>query len=337
MKEIVITENEAGQRLNKFLMKYLNQAPSGFIYKMLRKKNIKCNSKKADGSEILCQGDMIQIYLADETIEKFKGHKDIWQITTTEKKANDRFLLDVVYEDENILIANKPENVLSQKASKEDYSVNEALIDYLLIHNRLTREQLETFRPSICNRLDRNTTGLIICSTSFAGSQEINKVIKNRLVEKYYLTIIKGTMKNKMEQKCFLVKDTENNRVSIYEQPVAGKKCEEIQTAYEPLLWNEKYTLVKVQLITGKSHQIRAHLNYLGYYIIGDGKYGKQSVNRYFREHYGLTFQLLHCYTLRFQTLEGRLAYLSEKEIKAAPPQIFDKIAGDLFVDYTKI
>lgn len=328
MREIVITENEAGQRLNKFLMKYLNQAPSSFIYKMLRKKNIKRNQKKADGNEILATGDVIQIYLAEETIETFRVQKSVTSRTHTDVP---HFKLDVVYQDENILVANKPDGVLSQKAVPSDYSMNEALLDHLLSKQSITKEQLETFKPSVCNRLDRNTTGLIICSTSFAGSQEISRVIKDHLIDKYYLTIIKGTLKNRIDSTCYLVKDREKNKVSIYDSPPAHVKYEKIQTIYEPLQISDSYTLVKVQLITGKSHQIRAHFNHLGYYIIGDGKYGKQNVNRYFREKYGLTHQLLHCHTIRFHEISGRLAYLSGQEVMADVPEQFRNIREELF------
>lgn len=330
MREIIITENEAGQRLNKFLMKYLNQAPSSFIYKMLRKKNIKRNHKKAEGDEILIIGDLIQLYLAEETIETFRGQKS-FAVKTHEEAS--RFNLEVVYQDENILVANKPDGVLSQKAVSSDYSMNEALIDYLVSKQYMTKEQLETFKPSVCNRLDRNTTGLIICSTSFAGSQAISQIIKNHQIDKYYHTVIKGIMKDKVDSICYLVKDKEKNKVSIYDTPVEHVKCEEIHTIYEPLQMSDEYTLLKVQLITGKSHQIRAHLKHLGYAIVGDSKYGKQSVNQYFCEKYGLSHQLLHCHTIRFQELSGRLSYLSGKEIMAEVPEQFHRIQKELFPD----
>ena len=152
MKEIIISQNEAGQRVNKFLLKYLNKAPSSFVYKMMRKKNIKLNNKKIEGNEYIYIGDTIQIYMSDETIANFREDVSGTDSTSSKKKIP----VEIIYSDENILIADKPAGVLSQKASKDDYSFNEALIDYLLDSGHITTEELRTYRPSVCNRLDRN-------------------------------------------------------------------------------------------------------------------------------------------------------------------------------------
>ena len=329
MKEIIITENEAGQRLNKFLMKYLDQAPSALIYKLLRKKIIKKNKEKADGSEMIGAGDKIQLYLSDDTIGKLRKGRlpDIQKAVCHNKPP----MLSVVYQDEHILVADKPENMLSQKAVPSDYSVNDALLDYVIFKKLLTKRQLETFRPSICNRLDRNTTGLILCSLSLAGSQEISRLIKEHQIEKYYLTIIKGSLDETLDSKCYLVKDSGKNQVFLYERPLSHVKCEEVHTIFEPVCTTDGYTLVRVRLITGKSHQIRAQLQFLGYAVIGDTKYGKQTVNQYFRTEFGLTHQLLHCYKLQFQEITGKLSYLSGKEITAELPVRFRRIAEALF------
>ncbi len=162
MKEIIISQNEAGQRVNKFLLKYLNKAPSSFVYKMIRKKNIKLNNKKIEGNEYVYIGDTIQIYMSDETIANFREDVSGTHSTSSKKKIP----VEIIYLDENILIADKPTGVLSQKASKDDYSFNEALIDYLLDCGHITTEELRTYRPSVCNRLDRNTSGLILCGVS---------------------------------------------------------------------------------------------------------------------------------------------------------------------------
>ena len=159
MKEIVIRENEAGQRLDKLLGKYLSQAPKSFLYKMLRKKNITLNGKKAEGKEQTCAGDVVRIFLSDETYAKFSsGTHQGFQI----EKIPSLDPAQIIYEDHHILILNKPAGILSQKANPEDVSVNEQILSYLLEKGELTEEELKTFRPSVCNRLDRNTSGLLI-------------------------------------------------------------------------------------------------------------------------------------------------------------------------------
>ena len=158
MREIVISKNEAGQRLNKLVMKYLNKAPSSFVYRMIRKKNIKLNNGKAVGNEIVYVGDVIQLYLSDETIESFRDDS----VRAGASTGGNRFKPEIIYHDHNILIVNKPAGVLSQKASKDDYSINESVIDYLLDNEYITETQLRTFKPSVCNRLDRNTSGLVV-------------------------------------------------------------------------------------------------------------------------------------------------------------------------------
>ena len=159
MQELTITDLEAGQRLNKYMMKYLNQAPSSFIYKMLRKKNITRNGKKASGDEILECGDVIKLFLADETIEKFRVVKSAGSATSDGSAQASRqkpgITLQILYQDPDILAVHKPVGVLSQKAKKDDYSINEAIVDYCLSMRILTVKQLETFHPSISNRLDR--------------------------------------------------------------------------------------------------------------------------------------------------------------------------------------
>ena len=182
MRVLHISPKEAGQRLDKFLQKYLNQAPKSFIYKMLRKKNIVLNQKKADGSEKISEKDEVTLFLSDETVEKF----------TRQESVPLQIPLDVLYEDEHVLIMNKPAGMLSQKARAEDVSANEYVISYLIHSGQLTREDLRTFRPGVCNRLDRNTSGLILAGKSVAGLQEMSRLLKERTVQKYYLCLVKG-------------------------------------------------------------------------------------------------------------------------------------------------
>ena len=163
MQEIIVAANEAGQRLDKMLAKYLNEAPKSFLYKMLRKKNIVLNGKKATGNEKLAVGDSVKLFLADETIAKFSNIHAVHTNVT----------LDIIYEDENVLLINKPVGMLSQKAVADDESLVEHIISYMLETRQLTEEELRKFRPSVCNRLDRNTSGLVAAGKSLAGLQEM--------------------------------------------------------------------------------------------------------------------------------------------------------------------
>jgi len=311
MQELTITDLEAGQRLNKYMMKYLNQAPSSFIYKMIRKKNITRNGKKASGDEILECGDVIKVFLADETIEKFRV------VQTSKQKPN--ITLQILYQDSDILAVHKPAGVLSQKAQKDDYSINEAIIDYCLSMRILNKKQLETFHPSISNRLDRNTSGIILAGISLKGSQSLARILKGHTCEKYYYTIVAGEMKQSIHETAYIVKDTKKNESKI--QKTASPGASMIETAFTPLCVKNGFTLLQVQLFTGKSHQIRAHLQSLGYPMAGDTKYGNPTVNRKLRERYHLNHQLLHA---------GRLVLPDIPEITDPLPAEFQKVADGL-------
>lgn len=324
MKEIVIGSNEAGQRLDKLMAKVLNQATASFIYKMLRKKNIKLNQKRAEGKEILRSGDQVQIYLSDETFDKFHKDKAVMEgFPKDPVSKKNPFLKElnphaILYQDDHIMVLNKPAGVLSQKAKPEDDSMNEQMLRYLLGQGTISRKQLETFTPSVCNRLDRNTSGILLAGVSLMGSQELSRMLKERSLDKYYLALISGTMTESMEATAYLQKDSAANRVSITRQPGAGSM--QIETHYNPLLWNEKYTLVEVKLITGKPHQIRAHLADLGHPVAGDAKYGNPAENREFRSRFGMQNQFLHAYRIVFPEITGELEYLSHREWKAPLP-----------------
>ena len=325
MREIVISKNEAGQRLNKLLMKYLDKAPSSFVYRMIRKKNIKLNNAKAVGNEIVYVGDVIQLFLSDETINSFRNEDG--QISGNLKE--NKFNPEIVYHDDNILIVNKPVGVLSQKASKDDYSVNESVIDYLLENGYTTQEQLRTFKPSICNRLDRNTEGLITAGISLMGSRCLSEIIKDRTIHKLYYTIESGKIGKTIDSSAYITKDRKNNKAVVSRDKTP--ESEYIHSIFTPVACNGSYTLVKVELITGKSHQIRAQLKHLGYPLIGDRKYGDKRVNRYFADRYGLKNQLLICGEYVFGDIKNELSYMSGKTIKADFPDHYNRICKDLF------
>ena len=306
MQELHVTENEAGQRLDKLLAKFLNQAPKSFLYKMMRKKNIVLNGKKCTGNEKLKQGDSIKLFFSDETIEKFSA--GTYAIPKKEKIN----MLPIIYEDEQVLLMNKPVGVLSQKAKDSDVSAVEILINYLMETNQLSKEQFRTFHPSICNRLDRNTSGILVAGKTLPALQEMNRFFKERTIAKYYRCLVKGrVIKNEEYIKGYLVKDQKTNKVSI-----TKKKTEEgvpIETEYCVIQSNDEVSLLEVHLITGKTHQIRAHLASIGHPIIGDYKYGDKQINEMYRQAYGLKSQLLHAYRLEMPSSNGSLAYLYDK------------------------
>lgn len=321
MKEITIKGNEAGQRFDKYLKKYFREAPGSFIYKMLRKKNITLNGKKADGSEKLNVGDNVKIFMADETIEKFAGSEKKF-----EKPARlPKIQLDIVYEDENVLFINKPSGLLSQKADVKDVSVIEYIIDYLLNTEQITREELKTFHPAVCNRLDRNTSGLITAGKSLVGLQVMSELFKDRTLKKYYLCMVRGKIEKPKYIKGFLRKDEKTNKVEILKVP-SSKDVMPIETEYLPIAWNNDMTLLKVHLITGRTHQIRAHLSSVGHPLLGDYKYGDKKWNDIYKKKYKIEDQMLHAYELKLPEMKKPLDNLSKKQFQAKVPEVFWKM-----------
>ncbi len=319
MKSLIVNQNEAGQRLDKFLGKYFNLAGKGFLYKMLRKKNITLNGKKCDGSEKLAPGDEIKLFLSEETIEKFSQVK-----VQPVKKTR----LSIVYEDQHIVLINKPSGMLSQKAKDTDESLVEYLIDYLLDSGQLSREQLRSFRPSVCNRLDRNTSGLVAAGKSLAGLQQLSAMFKDRSMHKYYLCVVSGQVREKQLIDGYLKKDERTNQVKIFRQQVEGSLP--IRTEYEPLAYRQGFTLLKVTLISGRTHQIRAHLSSIGHPIAGDYKYGNPKVNERVKAEYGVHSQMLHSWMLVFPDMEKPLEDLSQRSFTAAPPGVFSRMFPEI-------
>ena len=316
MKELIIHDNEAGQRLDKLLHKYLNEAPGSFIYKMLRKKNIILNGKKATGKEQLKKGDSVKLFLADDTIAKFQAQKPVRKQMIT-KTVN----LDIIYEDQNVIFINKPSGMLSQKAKETDISVVENVIAYLLNSGQLTEENLQTFKPSICNRLDRNTSGLIAAGKSLAGLQQMGELFKNRTLKKYYLCIVKGRLADPAHIYGYLSKDEKTNTVYLTSSP--QKESLPVETEYIPLAWNQEMTLLKVHLITGRTHQIRAHLASTGHPLLGDYKYGNRTWNDRYKKDWKIKDQVLHAYQLTLPTMKNNLENLSGKTFYAKVPGTF--------------
>lgn len=316
MKLIAVQEKEANQRLDKLLARYLKEAPKSFIYKMLRKKNITLNGKKADGTEKVQVGDEVRIFLSDETYEKFAGTSSVKKTIYPTTK------LDIVYEDEHILLINKPINMLSQKAEPKDVSLNEYMLGYLQESGQWTEE--ESFKPSVCNRLDRNTSGIVVCGKSLPGLQQMSEVLRDRSVHKYYQALVFGNIRDEKRIEGYLWKNPTTNKVQILKEE--KKDAQPIVTEYKPLRHGENVTLLEVCLITGRSHQIRAHLASIGHPIIGDYKYGNRAVNERYKKQYGLESQFLHSCRLEMPVLKTPLQELSGNIFEAKLPEIFQKI-----------
>lgn len=321
MREITVDKNESEQRLDRFLKKYLGEATQGFIYKMIRKKNIKVNNSKVKPETTIFEGDIIQLYLSDETIEKF---------ITKEREIKSDLIPNIIYEDKNIILINKPAGILSHGA-KGDFEENivDSMISYLIQKGEYAPRVEKTFTPSICNRLDRNTSGIIIGAKNYQALKDMNKAIKNGKVRKFYKTIVKGTIKEEFTNTAHLLKDEDKNKVEIRSKNFEGSK--EITTVVKPIKSRNGYSLLEIELITGRTHQIRGHLASLGYPVIGDRKYGDKKINKRFKDEYSLDNQWLHGYRVELNGLENEMEYLNGKEFTSMVSGKIGEIERDLF------
>ncbi len=325
MKELRITEKEAGQRFDKFLKKYLSAAPGSFIYKMLRKKNITLNGKKASGSETLSAGDGIKLFLSDETLAKFHTETASSAAAPISKK---NVKLSVVYEDDDLIFINKPANMLTQKGNSNEASLTEYLLEDLIRRNALTQDELRAFRPSPANRLDRNTSGLVLCSKSLRGAQFLSELIHDRSLKKEYLVLVAGAMNDSGKKTVYFTKDSSQNRVTLFANDGPGRK--QMITGITPLVSNETASKLLIELITGKTHQIRAHLAYLKHPVLGDLKYGSSAANRRVNAILPVRRQMLHAWRITFPDIEGTFSYLSGKTVTADAPADFQRTESAL-------
>ena len=313
MRELIIGKNDAGQRLDKFITKTLD-LPMSLLYKSIRLKKIKVNRKRAENNTILNEGDTIQCFLAEEFFEKKAD---------THSFASINVKLDIVYEDENIMLLNKRPGVSVHE--DEDGSTNTLITHiqaYLYQKGEYRPEDEQSFSPALCNRIDRNTGGIVIAAKNAEALRVMNEKIKKREMDKFYLAAVHGIPKPEAATiKGWLIKDDKKNIVRVYDKnPPRGAK--EIITKYKVVAKNGDSSLLEVELLTGRTHQIRAHMAFIGHPLIGDGKYG---VNKSDRSK-GYKYQALYSYRLRFSfdTSDPTcLDYLNGKEFKIPKKDIY--------------
>ncbi|MDO4188745.1 MAG: RluA family pseudouridine synthase [Lachnospiraceae bacterium] len=299
MKQFEITTTNEGQRFDKYLIRIIGNGGISFIYKMLRKKNFVLNDKKATGKEILKAGDIVKLYISDDTYNKFKS--ELKEIVDVGNKTGFAINENIIYEDKDIILINKPEGILSQKAKNDDVSINEYLLSYLKENGTIDNDSITDYRPSCVNRLDRNTTGIIIAAKTLKAARVVSDGLKNRTIDKYYKCIVRGKFNKEGLHKGYLVKNSKDNKVLISDS--ALDNSDYIETEYKILKITDSISVLEVHLLTGKTHQIRAHLSYLGFPIIGDRKYGDSKINKQFKA----KNQLLHAYKIVFPDYEDSL------------------------------
>ena len=324
MHELKINKNDAGQRLDKFITKALD-LPISLLYKSIRLKKIKVNRKRAEIGMILCEGDTVQCFLPDSFFEKKNTKSDVLMRITPK--------LSILYEDENIMLINKRPGI---SVHEDEHSDSNTLIMHVLAYlakaGEYNPDEEQSFTPALCNRIDRNTGGIVIAAKSAEALRVMNEKIKNREIDKFYLAAIHGVPDKRTDTlRGYLLKDEKTNTVKVFDKN-PPKYAKSIITKYSVISKKEDASLIEVQLITGRTHQIRAHMAFIGHPLIGDGKYGINKTDRA----RGYKYQALYSYKLKF-SFTGEpciLDYLNGKEFKIDKRDIY--FTEDFFDDTRK-
>ena len=314
MVKLVITENEGNQRLDRFLRKYLRRAPLSMIYKLIRK-DVKVNGKRGKEDTLLNAGDEVSIYIPGDKLE---------ELTAQEKKHKSRRNFGVVYEDENLLFVNKPSGLLTHGDAREKKNtlINQ-VYGYLQDRGEYHPAVERVFAPAAANRLDRNTSGLVVIGKNSQALREMTAIISEKSqVKKIYRTFVCGCLQENLTIDYRLVKDEEKNLVKV-----AGKdEGKASLTRIRPVITGKRLTLAEIELVTGRTHQIRVHLAKAGFPVAGDAKYGNRNMNARLKKEFGISSQVLHAERLEFGSIEGLLSYLGGMTIEAPEPEIFERL-----------
>ena len=303
MKEYIIKSNDSGQRLDKYLTKTFGNMPQSLMYKYIRLKRIKVNGKRAEISTRLCEDDVLSLYINDELLTESKPNYDF---------LSSPDLLDIVYEDENIMLVNKPQGLI---VHPDDTEYRDTLImriqHYLYKKGEFKPAEETSFKPALVNRIDRNTGGIVIAAKTAAALRILNEKLKNREINKFYLCVVHGKMPKREDTLSgYLEKDENKNIAKIRSHKTDDNRS--IRTRYRVVTAKGDLSLLEIELLTGRTHQIRAHLSSIGHPLLGDGKYGKNAADR----KKGYKHQALWSYRLvfDFKTDAGELNYLNGKE-----------------------
>ncbi len=322
MREFIINSNDAGQRLDKFVQKTVKGIPTSLLYKSIRLKKIKVNRKRAELNQILSLGDTVQMFLSEDLFSDKITKNELLEITPK---------LNIVYEDENLLICDKAPGILVHTGDGDGKASGDGKVEdrntliyhiqaYLAQKGEYNPSLENSFAPALCNRIDRNTGGMVISAKNATALRCMNERIKNNKISKFYLCAVNGALPKKTDTLCdFLIKDSKNNKVKVLKNQSRGAK--EIITKYKSIFYNPKsnLSLAEIELITGRTHQIRAHMASIGNPLLGDGKYGTE--NQVGKSKY--KHQALYSYKLKFSDENDELSYLNGKTITVENDAIY--------------
>ncbi|NLL92168.1 MAG: RluA family pseudouridine synthase [Ruminococcaceae bacterium] len=300
MKEYTVNHQDEGQRLNRYLNKILPSLPQNLMYKFLRKKRIRVNGKKADASLRLTSGDIISLFIPENFFSPRNG------IEIGQNKE-----LNIIYSDINIAVLYKPKGLLSHPSKGSKDSLSERFINHMISTGEYTPSESVAFKPAICNRLDRGTEGIVVAAKNLTALREITGFFRDGMIRRFYLAAVIPPVPKDGRYHAYILKNKDDNIVSLSDEMIKGSKV--IETSFRLYEKIGNIPVVEAELLTGKSHQIRAHLKHLKSGVVGDNKYGDIEFNRNCK----VKGQLLISYRIKFsENITGSLEYLKGESIK---------------------